>query len=576
MTRSGARKSISSSDSGSSDSDSDSTTTHRPSASTVINSFLGPSQTAQRIQTAKTRKASDVINAFLNKTKIVNQANTSQFNSALDVINKYLNRGDQRVTRSLARRKPRTESSDDSSSSSDSSEVDSVAVARQNRRRELLETSSDSDSSASGNVAATTTIENQTRDPEQRRLTDLTDSTKNAAERIKTENSQTVQPSNEVPPAEQSVDPQPSNGTPSWFCQIPRETYQQCKRRMDSMESSADWTASGSHSPRNVAKRVKVEDSQTIQPSSVASTEQADHPQPSTDLPSSSSVPDERGDETPCVTPSSNQNEQNASTAIPTKGTRWRKGVKMTFTREVYSRKFRTKRVVQQAAIIRGKGDFSRFIPPDERFQTLKLSSEYDIPKHKYDRALAMLNAPECRYDETPIDYAEAVTTWYDFRQLCETRRHNEATYNMFKLSAAQPISLTRIVFELDNCLKTENWQQMAELIYFGCGLLKTEQSRRAIGMSFFTVGPLSITLLWLHSLKSFDLFVSFQYALLLILLGSPTATVHGKSKEVLQFLEALGSDPEENAEFLKELQLVMDEGDVSDGMLTIKEEESD
>lgn len=109
------------------------------------------------------------------------------------------------------------------------------------------------------------------------------------------------------------------------------------------------------------------------------------------------------------------------------------------------------------------------------------------MPKDKYDRALEMLNSTECRYDETPIDYNETKTS-YDIRQICNGRRHAEATYDAVKLGSSLPISLTRIVFELDYCLRNENWQQMAELIYFGCGLMKTSQSRRSIGTTFFTV----------------------------------------------------------------------------------------
>ncbi len=99
-----------------------------------------------------------------------------------------------------------------------------------------------------------------------------------------------------------------------------------------------------------------------------------------------------------------------------------------------------------------------------------------------------MLNATECRYDETPVDYNSLPKTSFDVRRCCNSRRHAEATHDTVKLGTSVPVSLTRIVIELDNCLKKENWQQMAELIYFGCGLMKTDQSRRAIGTAFFTV----------------------------------------------------------------------------------------
>lgn len=98
-----------------------------------------------------------------------------------------------------------------------------------------------------------------------------------------------------------------------------------------------------------------------------------------------------------------------------------------------------------------------------------------------------MLNAVECRYDETPVDY-NAPRPHYDFRQNCNRRRHAEATYDTDKIAISAHASLTRIVCELDNCLKKENWSRMAELIYFGCGLMKTDHIRRAIGGAFFTV----------------------------------------------------------------------------------------
>lgn len=125
------------------------------------------------------------------------------------------------------------------------------------------------------------------------------------------------------------------------------------------------------------------------------------------------------------------------------------------------------------------------------------------IPKDKYDRALAMLNATECRYDETPVDY-NAPKQWYDFRHSCNSRRHAEATYDTNKLNTSKPISLTRIVFELDNCLRKENWSQMAELIYFGCDLMKTDQCRRAIGGAFFTV-CISQFFLWVEGARVFE-----------------------------------------------------------------------
>lgn len=109
------------------------------------------------------------------------------------------------------------------------------------------------------------------------------------------------------------------------------------------------------------------------------------------------------------------------------------------------------------------------------------------MPKDKYDRALEILNSAESRYDETPVDYSLPKLTT-DMRRSCSGRRHFEATYDTVRLGTSLPISLTRIVFEMDNCLKKENWQQMGELIYFGCGLMKTEQSRRAIGTAFLTV----------------------------------------------------------------------------------------
>lgn len=120
-------------------------------------------------------------------------------------------------------------------------------------------------------------------------------------------------------------------------------------------------------------------------------------------------------------------------------------------------------------------------------FCTFPFFTDTQIPKEKYDRALQILNATECRYDETPVDYGLPKLDC-DSRRSCKGRQYAEATYDTVKLGISQPISLTRIIFEMDNCLKNENWQQMAELIYFGCGLMKTEQTRRAIGTAFFTV----------------------------------------------------------------------------------------
>lgn len=70
-----------------------------------------------------------------------------------------------------------------------------------------------------------------------------------------------------------------------------------------------------------------------------------------------------------------------------------------------------------------------------------------------------------------------------------------------------------------------------------------------------------------------------FQYALLLLLLdSSPSAisTLDGKTNEIRKFLVALGGDPEENEEFLKELCLATNGIDQIDPMLVIKTEEVD
>lgn len=105
----------------------------------------------------------------------------------------------------------------------------------------------------------------------------------------------------------------------------------------------------------------------------------------------------------------------------------------------------------------------------------------------KYDRAFAILNSEESRFDETPINYNIPSRT-HDIRKNCEYRRLNEATYNTYKLGKAKPISFSRILREMDNCLKREDWKEMAELIYLGCDIMKTDESRRGCGTTFFTV----------------------------------------------------------------------------------------
>lgn len=176
-----------------------------------------------------------------------------------------------------------------------------------------------------------------------------------------------------------------------------------------------------------------------------------------------------------------------------------------------------------------------------------------------------MLNSADSRYDETPVDYSLPKSD-YDVRRCCNGRRHSEVTYDTVKLGTSVPVSLTRIILEMDNCLKKEMWQQMAELIYLGCGLMKTEQSRRAIGTAFFTVClniPCAI-----FSVYNYD----FQYALLLLILDSSlTSTIDGKRNEIMKFLIALGSEPDESEEFLKELNLATDESDTD--LLVIKSE---
>lgn len=68
----------------------------------------------------------------------------------------------------------------------------------------------------------------------------------------------------------------------------------------------------------------------------------------------------------------------------------------------------------------------------------------------------------------------------------------------------------------------------------------------------------------------------NFQYALLLLILDSSPisiSTLDGKRNEIKKFLIALGSEPDENEEFLKELNLVIDEGDTANDLLVIKSE---
>lgn len=189
------------------------------------------------------------------------------------------------------------------------------------------------------------------------------------------------------------------------------------------------------------------------------------------------------------------------------------------------------------------------------------------MPKEKFDRAFDILNSADSRYDETPVDYSLRKPDC-DVRRCCNGRRHVEATYDTVKLGTYGLVSLTRIILEMDNCLKKEMWQQMAELIYFGCGLMKTEQSRRAIGTAFFTV-CLNI------SCATFFVYnYDFQYALLLLILdSSSTSTIDGKRNEIMKFLIALGSEPDESEEFLKELNLGTDESDSENGLLVMKTE---
>lgn len=68
----------------------------------------------------------------------------------------------------------------------------------------------------------------------------------------------------------------------------------------------------------------------------------------------------------------------------------------------------------------------------------------------------------------------------------------------------------------------------------------------------------------------------NFQYALLLLILDSTSSslsTLDGRRNEIMKFLTALGGDPEENEEFMKELNLVTKGIDTTD-LLVIKSEE--
>ncbi|XP_037036777.1 uncharacterized protein LOC119074619 [Bradysia coprophila] len=454
-------------DSSSSDSDSDNSAPHQ-TASDVINSFLRPSRTVIHVYTPKSRKASDVINSFLQKNITVDQASRSQFDSALDVINSYLRRDNFGENGAGV----------SSPSCSDNSPSESECVANKRRRRVTESSTSDSASEADENVAKRRRIENSSK-------TSVIVSTEPI---VKVRREPGVRSVVSIPEAS----PNPIN----------RSTSSTTGNKVSGAEDPEP-----SHGNHTVVAASQEESQQSA---SVSTTRR---------------------------TLRSNASKENASLEdadrIRTNVKPKRKApvlLKMSFTREVFSRKTRIRRVIEQQTTIR----------------------DYQIPKAKYDRALEMLNATECRYDETPVDY-NAPKPWYDFRQSCNGRRHAEATYDTDKLGTSALISLTRIILELDNCLKRENWSQMAELVYFGCSHMKTDHIRRAIGGAFFT------------------------YALLLLLLDSSPdsiSTLAGKRIEITKFLTALGNEPDEIEEFLNQLHLVMNESDTADGLLTIKSEE--
>ncbi|KAG4080270.1 hypothetical protein HA402_010762 [Bradysia odoriphaga] len=464
-------------DSSSSDSDSDNSTPYQ-TASDVINSFLRPSRTVIHVYTPKSRTASDVINTFLQKNNIADNASRSQFDSALDIINSYLRRDKFGENGAGVASQLGKECSANSTSESE-------CGANKRRRRVTESSTSDSVSEADGNVA------------KRRR----TESSSKASAIVNTE----------------LIDEVRSEPVVRSVVSIPEESCDPSSNRSTSSttgnKSALDTQISGAEDPDpSQGNHAVVSPSQEVnQPSASVSTTRRNL--------------------------RSNPSKENVSledaTKIRTNGKPKRKApeiLKMSFTREVFSRKTRIRRVIEQQTTIR----------------------DYQIPKAKYDRALEMLNATECRYDETPVDY-NAPKPWYDFRQSCNGRRHAEATYDTDKLGTSALISLTRITLELENCLKRENWSEMAELIYFGCSLMKTDHIRRAIGGAFFT------------------------YALLLLLLDSSPdsiSTLEGKRNEITKFLTALGNEPDEIEEFLNELNLVMNESDTTDGLLTIKSEE--
>ncbi|KAJ6634681.1 hypothetical protein Bhyg_13258 [Pseudolycoriella hygida] len=206
---------------------------------------------------------------------------------------------------------------------------------------------------------------------------------------------------------------------------------------------------------------------------------------------------------------SSSESDYPLSTLLNTK-------IKFAVKREIRNKKTRVTRIVETEKVVKG----------------------IQIPKEKYDQALEMLNNEECRYDETPVVFSyQPKPNCADIRRNCISRQYAEATYDAAKLGMFLPTSLTRIVLEMENCLRKEDWQQMAELIYFGCDLMKTEQSRRAIGTAFFT------------------------YTLLMLILDtSHGPTMDARRQEVMKFLIALGGEPEESEEFMRELNFVLDD----------------
>lgn len=155
----------SSNDSESND-DSDDSLEHR-TASDVINSFLNLNKTVNHKNIPKSRTASDVINSFLQKNKIVDQASDSQFDSALDVINSFLRR-DKFAKNGTSCGTPffHKEITEEISDGSTSTSESDLVLVSSKRKRKITESTSDtdSDSSADGNTAKKQRIENSISD----------------------------------------------------------------------------------------------------------------------------------------------------------------------------------------------------------------------------------------------------------------------------------------------------------------------------------------------------------------------------------------------------------------------------